>query len=81
MVHQCVSESIWFRTMLGIDVAAPPLPQQETRVEFIKRYAYTTLPGLLDGEAGAVPSHRFRPVATPPSPSDRARSARGPNQM
>src|SRR5262245_11423984 len=39
MVHQCVSEDLWFRTMLGIDVAAPPLPQQETRLEFIKRYA------------------------------------------
>lgn len=39
MVHQCVSEDIWFRTMLGIDVGAPPLPQQETRLEFIKRYA------------------------------------------
>jgi len=39
MVHQCVSEDLWFRTMLGIDVSAPPLPQQETRLEFIKRYA------------------------------------------
>jgi uncharacterized damage-inducible protein DinB len=39
MVHQCVSEDLWFRTMLGIDVSAPPLPQQETRMEFIKRYA------------------------------------------
>jgi uncharacterized damage-inducible protein DinB len=39
MVHQCVSENIWFRTMLGIDVGAPPLPERETRVEFIKRYA------------------------------------------
>jgi hypothetical protein len=39
MVHQCVSEDTWFRTMLGIDVAAPPLPGQETRVEFMKRYA------------------------------------------
>ena len=38
MVHQCVSEDTWFRTMLGIDVNAPPLPQVETRVEFIKRY-------------------------------------------
>jgi len=27
MVHQCVSEDLWFRNMLGIDVAAPPLPQ------------------------------------------------------
>lgn len=39
MVHQCVSEDTWFRTMLGIDVGAPPLPERETRVEFIKRYA------------------------------------------
>ena len=39
MVHQCVSEDLWFRTILGIDVSAPPLPQQETRLEFIKRYA------------------------------------------
>ena len=39
MVHQCVSEDLWFRTMLGIDVHAPPLPEQETRLEFIKRYA------------------------------------------
>ncbi len=39
MVHQCVSENLWFKNMLGIDVAAPPLPAQETRLEFIKRYA------------------------------------------
>jgi len=38
MVHQCVSEDLWFRTMLGIDVGAPPLPRIETRLEFIKRY-------------------------------------------
>jgi uncharacterized damage-inducible protein DinB len=39
MVHQCVSEDLWFRTMLGIDVGAPPLPAQETRLEFMQRYA------------------------------------------
>ena len=39
MVHQCVSENLWFKTMLGIDVGAPPLPGEETRLEFIKRYA------------------------------------------
>src|SRR5580704_5775341 len=39
MVHQCVSEDLWFRNMLGIDVGAPPLPQSETRLEFMKRYA------------------------------------------
>ena len=39
MVHQCVSEDIWFRTMLGIDVSAPPLPVRETRGEFLAQYA------------------------------------------
>ncbi len=39
MVHQCTSEDAWFRNMLGIDVGAPPLPQQETRLNFIWRYA------------------------------------------
>ena len=39
MVHQCVSEDFWLRTMLNVDVSAPPLPAQETRVEFIRRYA------------------------------------------
>lgn len=39
MVHQCVSEDLWFRNMLGIDVGAPPLPGQESRMEFIRRYA------------------------------------------
>ena len=39
MVHQCVSEDLWFRNMLGIDVAAPPLPHEETRLAFMERYA------------------------------------------
>jgi len=39
MVHQSVSEDLWFRNILGVDVSAPPLPEQETRIEFIKRYA------------------------------------------
>jgi len=39
MVHQCVSEDLWFRNMLGIDVGAPPLPKEEKRLQFIKRYA------------------------------------------
>ena len=39
MIHQCVSEDLWFRTMLAIDVKAPPLPAEEIRAEFIKRYA------------------------------------------
>ena len=39
MVHQCVSENLWFRTMLGIDVGAPPLPPREERWGFMERYA------------------------------------------
>lgn len=39
MVHQCVSENLWFKNMLGIDVGAPPLPAPETRLGFIERYA------------------------------------------
>jgi uncharacterized damage-inducible protein DinB len=39
MVHQCVSEDLWFRNMLGIDVGGPPLPKVETRLEFMRRYA------------------------------------------
>jgi hypothetical protein len=39
MVHQCVSEDFWFRTMPGIDVGAPPLPNEEVRMEFMRRYA------------------------------------------
>ena len=39
MVHQCVSENLWFMNMLGIDVGAPPLPNPEVRLEFIRRYA------------------------------------------
>jgi len=39
MVHQCVSEDLWFRSMLAIDVGAPPRPATERRVEFIRRYA------------------------------------------
>ena len=39
MVHQCLSENKWFSNMLGIDVGAPPLPNPEIRIEFIKKYA------------------------------------------
>ena len=39
MVHQCMSEDVWFRNMLGVDIGAPPLPPQETRIEFIRHYA------------------------------------------
>jgi uncharacterized damage-inducible protein DinB len=39
MVHQCQSEDVWMRTMLDIDLGEPPLPADETRLEFLRRYA------------------------------------------
>jgi len=39
MVHQCVSENLWFKGMLGIEVTSQPLPALETRIEFMKTYA------------------------------------------
>jgi len=39
MIHQCMGEDKWFCNMFGIDVGAPPLPKEETRLQFIKRYA------------------------------------------
>src|SRR3569832_410134 len=39
MVHQCISENLWFKTMLGIDLGAPPLPSEESRSAFIALYA------------------------------------------
>lgn len=51
MVHQCVSEDLWFRTMLGIDVNAPPLPKQETRLQFMKQFAEDSAKRLAQLEA------------------------------
>jgi len=39
MVHQCVSENLWFINMLGIDVGAPPLPRWRRAWNSLKRYA------------------------------------------
>jgi uncharacterized damage-inducible protein DinB len=39
LVHQCVSEDLWFREMLGIDAGLPPLPEREERVAFLRHYA------------------------------------------
>jgi hypothetical protein len=39
MVHQCVSEDTWMRTMLGISVSKPPLPASEHRQAFLEHYA------------------------------------------
>jgi uncharacterized damage-inducible protein DinB len=39
MVHQCLSEDVWMKNMLGIVVARPPLPGEETRLAFLGHYA------------------------------------------
>lgn len=39
MVHQCVSEDTWMRTMLAINVSGPVVPADETRRAFIEHYA------------------------------------------
>ncbi len=38
MVHQCVSEDVWMRTMLGLDLGRPPLPEVERCEAFIQHY-------------------------------------------
>ncbi|MEO8449583.1 MAG: DinB family protein [Gemmatimonadota bacterium] len=39
MVHQCVSEDMWMRTMLDVASELAPLPAQETRTSFLEHYA------------------------------------------
>lgn len=39
MVHQSVSEDLWFKNMLAIRVTDDPLPAQETRLAFMQAYA------------------------------------------
>jgi uncharacterized damage-inducible protein DinB len=39
MVHQSVSEHLWFSRMFGIAVTDQPLPAEETRLSFMKTYA------------------------------------------
>lgn len=39
MVHQCVSEDTWMRSMLGIAISRPALPEAETRLAFLQHYA------------------------------------------
>lgn len=39
MLHQCVSENLWFVNMLGIEVSGSPIPAKEMRLDFIQKYA------------------------------------------
>jgi uncharacterized damage-inducible protein DinB len=38
MVHQSISENLWFMNMLGITVTENPLPEEETRLAFMQAY-------------------------------------------
>ena len=38
MVHQCMSEDMWMRNMLGIEVSRPPLPADERKAAFLEHY-------------------------------------------
>lgn len=40
MVHQSVSENMWFATMLGVIVTDNPVPATETRLNFIALYRH-----------------------------------------
>jgi uncharacterized damage-inducible protein DinB len=42
MVHQCVSEDAWMRSMLGIPTVKAALPAAEDRISFIRHYADVT---------------------------------------
>lgn len=55
MVHQCVSENLWFVNMLGIDVGSSPLPSKETRLEFIQKYAEDSRKRLAELKAKEEP--------------------------
>jgi uncharacterized damage-inducible protein DinB len=39
MVHQCVSEDTWMRTMLGVTASRAALPADEGRLTFVEHYA------------------------------------------
>lgn len=39
LVHQSMSEQFWFAKILGIDVTDNPVPNEETRLEFMRLYA------------------------------------------
>jgi hypothetical protein len=44
MIHQCMSEDLWFKRMFGIAVVDNPLPPVESRSAF--QESYSTAAGL-----------------------------------
>jgi uncharacterized damage-inducible protein DinB len=57
MVHQCVSEDVWMKGMLGLDVGLPPLPARENRASFLEHYADASARRL--ERLGAAPADWF----------------------
>src|SRR6187401_1970883 len=55
MVHQCVSEDTWMRTMLDVTVSMPPLPAQESRQAFLEFYAAVSAERLAQLESKPDP--------------------------
>jgi uncharacterized damage-inducible protein DinB len=51
MVHQCVSEDTWMRTMLGITVSKPASPPEESKESFLEHYAEVSAERLEQLEA------------------------------
>ncbi len=47
MVHQCLSEDAWMKSMLGIATGLPALPADETRLSFLEHYAACSQARLL----------------------------------
>jgi uncharacterized damage-inducible protein DinB len=43
MVHQCVSEDYWMKNFLGVELPESPLPVVESRLEFLQKYAQSSL--------------------------------------
>lgn len=57
MVHQCVSEDTWMRTMLDVTVSRPALPPEESRLAFLEHYAVVSAERL--AQLGAHPDDWF----------------------
>ena len=57
MVHQCVSEDTWMRTMLGIAVSRAVLPAEERKETFLEHYAAVSAERL--AQLGSKPDAWF----------------------
>lgn len=68
MVHQCVSEELRMRTMLGLDAGLPPLPMEERCEVFIQHYGHASLADpLADVAPAPLPGPGLQPPTERPS--------------